>query len=75
MSTIGIAGLTDEQASAVEAATLFADPVRHDGLIQAVANALGGSGPWDNPAVTAAIGASLRDFSGASIPTAILFGV
>jgi hypothetical protein len=34
---MNIAGLTDEQAAAVEAAMQLADPVRHDGLILAVA--------------------------------------
>jgi hypothetical protein len=72
---MGIAGLTDEQAAAVEAALIMVnDQTRRDGVRLAVAAALG-AGPTSNAEVTAAIGTALRDCSGASIPTGILFGV
>jgi hypothetical protein len=71
-----IAGLTADQANAVEAALLLVtDRSRWDGVVLAIAAALGGSGPWDNPTVTVAIGTALRDCSGQSVPTGILFGV
>jgi hypothetical protein len=71
---MGIAGLTAEQAAAVEAATLLAnDPVRHDGLILAIAAALGAGPTYTNAEVTAAMASVLRDYSGRSIPTDILF--
>jgi hypothetical protein len=71
---MGIAGLTSEQAAAVEAALLLVtDTTRHDGVMLGIAAALGGSGPWDNAAVTAAIGTALRDCSGQYIPVDILF--
>jgi hypothetical protein len=74
--TIAIGNLTTEQAAAVEAALLLVpDRTRHDGLMLAIAAALGGPGPWDNAAVTAAIGTALRDRSGVALPTDILFGV
>jgi hypothetical protein len=73
---MNIAGLTAEQASACEAALLLVrDQTKYDGLRLAIAAALGGSGLWDNAAVTSAIGTALRDYSGQSVPTGILFGV
>ena len=67
----GILGLTDEQAAAVEAATLLADPVRHDGLILAVAAALGAGPTWTNAQVSAAIGTALVNCSGRNVPPII----
>jgi hypothetical protein len=73
---VNISNLTTEQQNAVQASLLFVhDQSRWDGLVQAIANALGGPGPWDNATVKTAIGTALRDCSGQSVPTGILFGV
>jgi hypothetical protein len=68
-----VPGVTAAQASAIEAATLLADPVKHDGLCRAVNVALGATGgPYDDAAVTTAISGALNKYSGVSV-SQILF--
>jgi hypothetical protein len=64
---MSIAGLTIDQAKAVEAATKLAPTAWHDGLVNQIAAQLAGEPPWANATVQAAIIAVLTD-SGVDTP-------
>ena len=63
-----IPGVSDAQASAIEAACLLADPMRHDGICAQINVLLGDTGgPYADGDVTTAISQAMNRYSGVAM--------
>jgi hypothetical protein len=69
-----IPGCTPDQAASIETLLTLAPEQRHDGLRKQIATLLGGSPPFTDSAVMAAVQQALVEGSGVPIPKALFSG-